>query len=591
MAQFFPACTNDFRTDGEERFYRFLDDATGKGNRFLVWYGPNVGGFEPDFIVFHPDIGLVVFEVKDWAVSQLLEADPHGVRLRMGGTVERRDNPLRQARDYALAIMDALHKDGRLLSRDPFHAGKVALPVQHGAVFANIFKSEAQEVGLLKIFPADKVLYLDDIHHCSDLSMDASGQALTSRLLYMFRPPFPFAAGRREIDILCDVLFPVARIRLPQRGNQESRENDQIRLALLDRAQEAVAQRIAPGRTLVTGPAGSGKTLVLVHQAALLRRSRPDIGPILMVCYNICLVGYLKRLLVEQGLPLGPAGVEVRHFYELCQELTDIGIEYEGHEADYYTSVVEMALESAQMSGPRYSAILVDEGQDFTAEMLKVLLALLNEKSGILTITLDEAQSIYQAHRTWEGSGLDVNFQKFELKSVYRNTIEIIDFVNKWLKKDGKAKTEVAGQLRGVHGPIPLVFKVESSQEAVEKTSQILQSYVKEGVSLSEMAVLFAATRDREGHYLPSLMVRSLEEKALLAGVISRDAYSKADFDITSKRVAVSTVHSAKGLDWLVVVVIGLEYLDSIRMGLRLPALSLVGLTRARERLVVIDPG
>jgi hypothetical protein len=61
---------------------------------YLCWYLPEVNGNEPDFLVYCEEVGLVVFELKDWVLRQIEEADPNEFLLRIKGKTESRKNPL-----------------------------------------------------------------------------------------------------------------------------------------------------------------------------------------------------------------------------------------------------------------------------------------------------------------------------------------------------------------------------------------------------------------------------------------------------------------------------------------------------------------
>lgn len=70
MATIIPLNNTEFTTAGERRFYQFLRDALKPDSQCLAWYSPSVDGLEPDFVVYTPEVGLVVFEVKDWLLEQ-----------------------------------------------------------------------------------------------------------------------------------------------------------------------------------------------------------------------------------------------------------------------------------------------------------------------------------------------------------------------------------------------------------------------------------------------------------------------------------------------------------------------------------------
>ena len=67
-----PDDIEEFTTSGEEAFYRFLLRSAKPDDAFIVWYSPDIEDREPDFILYCPDVGLVMFEVKDWTSAILL---------------------------------------------------------------------------------------------------------------------------------------------------------------------------------------------------------------------------------------------------------------------------------------------------------------------------------------------------------------------------------------------------------------------------------------------------------------------------------------------------------------------------------------
>ncbi len=76
----------------------------------LVWHNVSIGprGRQPDFIVLSPRQGVLLLEVKDWKRSTLLSATRDRVELRTARGDITEANPLRQARDYALELVDVM---------------------------------------------------------------------------------------------------------------------------------------------------------------------------------------------------------------------------------------------------------------------------------------------------------------------------------------------------------------------------------------------------------------------------------------------------------------------------------------------------
>ncbi len=112
------------------------------------------------------------------------------------------------------------------------------------------------------------------------------------------------------------------------------------------------------------------------------------------VSYNITLVNYIKRLLSNKRVPIGDNGVQVMHFYQLCSEILNQEISYENEGIEYYDMVITETLSKIQAYKEKYDAILVDEGQDFSDDMFRIITSLLDKETNNLTITLDDNQNI-----------------------------------------------------------------------------------------------------------------------------------------------------------------------------------------------------
>ena len=181
--------------------------------------------------------------------------------------------------------------------------------------------------------------------------------------------PFPFhGLSPKEIYRLNAILYPVLKFHLPRREGFCKAEF-QREVQALDDNQARVALYLKAGHQIIKGPPGSGKTLVLVNRCSFLQKYNPKIRRILLVCYNIALVSYLKRLLLERGVGVGGDAVQVRHFFEVCSEILGMTIEYDKNEPGYYDSIVQLTLEALQGGQNQidpFDAVLIDEGQDYS---------------------------------------------------------------------------------------------------------------------------------------------------------------------------------------------------------------------------------
>ena len=137
-----PAGVKSFTTEGEKQSYRFLEAVAKPDAQYLCWYLPDIQGKEPDFILFSDKLGLVVFEVKDWQLDQIREANPHYFLIEKGFKTEQHKNPFHQAKDYLFQVIDSIKSDGRLVSKDPAHLQNPKIPINCGVIFPNINKLE-----------------------------------------------------------------------------------------------------------------------------------------------------------------------------------------------------------------------------------------------------------------------------------------------------------------------------------------------------------------------------------------------------------------------------------------------------------------
>jgi len=102
-------------TPGERRLAQRLESKLEED--YLLWYDVPVGSkrLHPDFIVLHPLRGLIVLEVKDWKLDTIQTLDHTTATLCLPHSTKTVADPLRQARDYALAIAHLLEQDPLLV--------------------------------------------------------------------------------------------------------------------------------------------------------------------------------------------------------------------------------------------------------------------------------------------------------------------------------------------------------------------------------------------------------------------------------------------------------------------------------------------
>jgi len=583
-----------FTTEGERQVYRFFEAVAKPDPDYIVWYTPDVKGREPDFVLFCRNVGLVILEVKDWNLEQIVKVDPQCFTLTIKGKQEDRTNPSKQCKEYLYKFMDKIREDGRLMSKNPAFHGNPMFPLEHGVFFPNINKYEYTGKEFDRVLSAEKIFFWDDMHPESDICRDPTGNCFLETLTRMFPPRFKFKVTGKELVHLKQLIFPTVKIELPERNSKFPYPKRVNRLKGLDHHQEVLARKYDGGHRIITGPSGSGKTLVLVHKAAFLLKYNPDIKRILFVCYNITLVNYIKRMLANKHVPLGEEGVQVYHFFELCSEIIGEDVHYENEESGYYDLIVQEALERLEAYGNKFDAILVDEGQDFSDDMYRVVTSLLSRQTNNLTIALDDSQNIYNRHFSWKDVGVQARGRVHKISYVYRNTREIAELANRF-KGAGEqavpAQKELFPDFFDFSGPAPEIKQYASFEDILAQLpDKIIKAVETDQCPLSEIAIVYTTSRPAKDmkKTLPVLIEKALESRGILSNWVSENYRSKKVYDITTDRVTISTIHSVKGLDYSCVLLIGLDCFDTDRWNAeQIEKLTYVAITRARYQLFI----
>lgn len=352
---------------------------------------------ECDFLVAHPDHGILAIEVKG---GKEISLDPWDAQWRSkdhGNFVHKIKDPVAQARSAKHEILKRLNESPRWMSR--------FIHTAHGVVFpsagsppgnlgadrpARIFCCSRQFQQGLRAWIADRLKEGQRPDNCEPLGHD--GIAALERLL-----AHPFTLSFRIGSVLAE-------------ADSEFR--------VLEPSQYHVLDVIADiPRALIRGGAGTGKT-VLAIEAAL--RSAADGRKTLLTCHSRPLATNLERKLK------GIENLTVDGFHALCGRMSrqaDVPITSSTGEQDLYESVLPNALCRAMEIKPalKWDTIVVDEGQDFRADWWIAIDACLSS-NGYLRVFMDSNQRVYES----AGNGLhDLSVVPVRLSRNLRNTKNI----------------------------------------------------------------------------------------------------------------------------------------------------------------------
>jgi superfamily I DNA/RNA helicase len=191
--------------------------------------------------------------------------------------------------------------------------------------------------------------------------------------------------------------------------------------------------------------------------------------------------------------------------------------------------------------------IIVDEAQDFSANQLRAINHHLAEQS-YLTLVLDTAQRLYPRGYTWSEIGLNMMGARYHrLKQNHRNTVEIARFAAGLLTglaldddatlPDLSATTRSGALPRVVVGTYP-----DQVREAI--------SFIKANVDLE---------RETVGFLHPLGWFKGLKPFLIRADLDFVDLTKGREWPRGPENIALSTMHSAKGLEFDHVIILGLD--------------------------------
>ena len=236
-------------------------------------------------------------------------------------------------------------------------------------------------------------------------------------------------------------------------------------------------------------------------------------------------------------------------------------------------------------------AIVADEIQDFSENEIRLLAALLpQEMEDTLFLVGDGAQKVYKKSFSLSDAGVDVRGRAVILKKNYRNTRQILEASYALIKDysfDDLDSEVIAKPMlpdySSREGEKPLLIKHATEQEEFRWIAEDIKQHIKSKlVSPGEIIILAPSVRIRQA------IQQNLQDIGLAASSL-RD-----DIAVDSGNVKISTIESAKGLEFPFVYIAGLvegvlpPFWEDDEDGERLHASRLyVAMTRARDRLVM----
>ncbi|MCF8009402.1 MAG: NERD domain-containing protein [Halanaerobiales bacterium] len=574
--------TPDMRaTEGEVRTYNKL--ASQLDNNWYIWYDIGIGNSEvyPDFTLIHPQYGLFVLEVKDYKFSHIEEVTKTQVKTKFRNS----KNPIIQARDYIFSVVNKV-------AFDP--------PYSYGVVFPNISREEItkplqNKIGISDIINPKLLLTKSDLNSSlqSKLQKMRSKPSENKRLTTL-----QFNTLRMTID---------PSIKVPHRfTSNESSDKEKIP-AVLDVKQERAAKSIGEGHRLLKGIAGSGKTLIMLYRTKIIAHMHPE-WDVLFICWNRSLINYLEQMYNGIDLSTSSHNIEFNYFSRWASQISKNyninfprNVNSPSYDKDYAEAINQLVKKSPKK---QYQAILIDEAQDFEENYFRLLVNHLDKETDSLLICYDYAQNIYKKETSWKKLGIDIDgsrtidltVSKENLERNYRNTLEITKFAKSIYNdripfKDENDQISEITTIKGTadRGPVPTIQFCNDRQDEYKYIVEWIQTTKNNNnLDFSDFLIIYPGKKLKDFN-LEFGLLPYFRNNDIPYHWITKDSRNKSNFSLLEDNIKISTIHSAKGMDFEAVAVIAC---DCINDKYNQPETQLyISSTRARKFLLMTTGG
>jgi hypothetical protein len=473
MARMYPQRLPDDASASERPIFNALQQLSDPWRVFhsVAWQSRRngrQGDGEADFVLLHPEHGLIVIEAK-------------------GGSITIKDG------DWFTS-----NKSG-MYPIDPFEQ---AVSSKHALV-----KYLRDAIPELPRLATGHAVWFPKVTVSGDLSAEAPDALVLDRK-DLNRPIAAIndvvnhwnlhqRIDEQSIEAITDKLAPTVTIRHTLADDVADVEARQVELTEMQR--RALAGLSRARRVLVYGGAGTGKTVLAEERA---RRLSADGFRVVLTCFNRPLGDALAAEFADNDL------VTAGSFHHLAHEwITDAGLEFPNEAPDDFWDdpAGELLLEAFTVGNFAADAIIIDEGQDFDDSWFMALEgALKDPQEGLFLVFADPHQAIYR-----EGWEPPIDAVEYSLDINCRNTNQIAAVVARIYGDDLPSL--------GTDGPEPRFITAETPEGRDKALKGILHTLINEGnLETDEVVVLTQYRKTKDdlvGKRLAGLPLEAIEDR------------------------------------------------------------------------------
>jgi hypothetical protein len=543
MALMFPKVlpkeiTEDKKRSAEIKVYNALSSSL--NDTFHVfysspWLGTNSDGSEvdgeADFLVAHPELGLVSIEVKGGRVN--IDADNQWTSTDRYNIERTIKNPVEQAKKCKHQLLKAL-KNSRY-----WHSKYIC--AKHGVILPDVLRPnrDFRPDMPLKIFA-----FSEDM---SDL-----GSWVKSRFNIENKESNPFQPlGKDGIFALEDMITRTITL---HESIAVSIKSDLKDIAYKTNEQIFLIRDMEQNKRMaIAGSAGTGKTVLAITKAIQLA----DEGKrVLLLCFNKALAINLDKQVKKHP------NIFAYNFHQFCNKVSNSAGKSNDSLDPKITSqnLIDNFTESDMTE---FDALIIDEGQDFKNEWLEALELVVKDGSdGVLYVFYDDNQNVMSTSASYIDKLMPANHH---LSKNFRNTQVIFKETEKYYK---------GGFVRAI-GPagLPLKFTELKSGNDLKQCLRNIIGYMtqQEHIAASDIVILCSDNK----------IIEQLNHDNKFR--LARQQVTNAE-EREHDKVVLDTVRRFKGLESpIVILILSADLMSS-------DELIYTAITRAQSHLEIIGP-
>jgi hypothetical protein len=491
---------------------------------------------EADFLVCHPNYGAFFIEVKG-GVEILAEEGSWFTVTRYGNKKPIKD-PFKQAKDSKYNIATRFSEENG------------DLDTKQMSLFHLVILPEVEELhGTLPLTANESILVTTkNLANIENVLLDLYKSVNSAGK----RSTLNSALHQQFIDWMIGKIKPTV---ISTRRIQDYLHDSEQRIVELSEIQIRIIKGLEQNRRVnITGCAGSGKTLIAVHQAKTLatRGNRT-----LLCCINSVLGTHLEK--ITSGVQNLTACSFQSVIDQICRD--------NGFRSADFEKRLDFAYEQALLDRvDKYDAVIVDEEQDFTQKQVELVQLIAKPNAYFYTFN-DPSQQILHLEQPY-----NKNAVQFHLSDNYRNTKEIFDEVFKHYY--GQSEMHHIGP-SGKEIKKTAKYPFNSTIKLHESVKREVHLLLDQGFKTTDIVILTFKSKDESN----------------LADLRSeRCRFDAFNNEYDGNGIRVETVRRYKGMDSPIVILTELDDQKTMENQELWHNMCYVSFSRSRSYLVLIPP-